>query len=811
MADPQLDQLRPGAGLEIYVQVVGTDGETRAGPQGLVGRQLGDYRLTAFIAAGGMSQVYRAQRADGSFERDVAVKLATLAGLNDAYRQRFLMEQRLLATLNHPNIAQLYDVGVTTEGWPYIVMELVEGVPMDEYVQARDPDVTAAVEMLIEVADALVFAHNRLIVHRDIKPSNVLVDADGTPKLLDFGIAKQMDGSELTLTEGFSPLTPRYASPEQLANAPVTVASDVYQLGVLAVTLLNGAPWGPDSLEAAAAHLLHGTSEPLPERLTSRLPKDLVAVLRNATHADLAQRYSTVAELAEDLRRWQQGYPVAARRATLSYRLQRFLQRNRWPVAIGGSAVLALTLLSISYTVSLGESRRTAERAALQAEAINEFLIDMMKRASPIAGGSADLTARELLAGASEQLEELARHPSARAGVQQALGEVYLALGETDQAEVLLQQSLEEREAIGAPVTERAETLMTLGVVAFDRADFQLAVDHYERARALLLNSYDAEDFELIRPQHLLGNAYIRLGRLTEAEQIIRNVLQLRRRHLGPVHLDIALSLDVLALVRTWQGDLTEAEGLFLEAHGQLEQSDNTGTLAYAGSLDNYGRLLMDSGRTELALDYHRNAVASLERLYGGDHINLAQSLNRVAYALAVLEDYDQAITIGQASAAMFRRLSDPPDFKIMVPLTTLARLYHEMGADAEAVAAGAEALAHTRRGLGARHWRVGALQVNHAIYGLAETGAGPVEAEIRAGLEIISASEMAGTLVEAEGLKRLGEFYLATGAPDVGRRELEAALAVAEQASPGASMVEELRQVLAAEPATADPGTAQE
>ena len=785
------DALRTGAGLDLFSAI----SENQQDP--LPGRRLGDYRVLELIAEGGMSRVYRGERADGSFERQVAVKIAAAAGLDSQYRQRFLLEQHLLATLNHPNIAQLYDVGLTEEGWPYIVMELVDGSPMDEYVQSTSAGVAEIVRLLIQVADALVFAHNRLIVHRDIKPSNVIVDRTGVPKLLDFGIAKQIDGSDVALTQGFSPLTPRYASPEQLANKPITVASDVYQLGVLAVMLLSDEAWGPTSLEDAAAHVVRGTSEPLPADLIAKLPKDLVAVLEGARHADPDRRYATAADFVADLRRWQQGYPVVARRSTTAYRLLRFIQRNRWQVAIAGSAALVIILGSIAYTISLSESQRAAQQAARQAQAINEFLVDMMKKSSPVEGGRADLTARELLAKSLPEVDELQEFPRVQAALQQALGEVYLALGDLNQAENLLQQSLRGRETTSGPVTELAETIMTLGIVAYDRAQYQQAVEHYERAHALLLNVYNEDDVELIRPLHLAGNALIRLGRLEEAVSIIRQVLELRRRHLGPYSKDIAMSLDVLALVRTWQGDLEAANGLFLEAHEQFEKSDSVATLAYSGSLDNYGRMLMSRGDLVQALDYHERALAILRSLYDGDHLNVALSINRSAYVRLVMKDYERAIEGSLEAEEMFRRLADPPEYRIHVPLATLAHLYHATGSSAAAVAAGEEALRYARIGLGEDHWRVGNLMINQASHQLAQHGKQRAELQLLAGLKIVQASEMADTVAEVSGLQKLGELYLETGDTAAAEQQFRDALTMAERVAPDDMVTSELRALL--------------
>ncbi|MEM8941606.1 MAG: tetratricopeptide repeat protein [Pseudomonadota bacterium] len=791
MSDELFQQLTPGAGIELYDRVVG---ETHSDCS-LCGRELGDYRLTSFIATGGMSTVYRAERADGRFDREVALKISTSAAVDERYRQRFLTEQKVLATLNHPNIAQLYDVGVSEEGWPFIVMEFIDGTPVDEYVDASSLSLNAVIDLLIATGRALAFAHNRLIVHRDIKPSNVLVDTSGAPKLLDFGIAKQLDDAVLTVTHGPSPLTPRFASPEQLANKPVTVASDVYQLGVLAVSLLHKAPWGPDSLETAAKHLVQGTSEPLPDELLESLPRDLTAVLQTAVEVDPQRRYSTVAEFVDDLEAWRDGYPVSARRVTAVYRAQRFIRRNVWPVSVTAFALIALILGSVSYTVSLGESRRAAEQAAQQAEAINEFLVDMMKRSSPSQGGRADLSARELLANAADQVGELDEHKGIQAAVQQVLSEVYLELGDTDLAEGLLEQALANRQESDAPAHDLAATMMGLGIVDYNRNDYLAALEHYEQTQELLLQEYQRDDAELIRPQHLMGNALVRLGRIDEAETIVREVLALRRRHLGPLHNDIAVSLNTLGLLTSWRGEPDEAEGYFLEAMDQLERTNGQQTLTYPGLLQNYAHLLSSRGDAQKALEFQLEALSAYQDYVEGDSYWTADSLSSVADAYLNLEDYETAIEYCLLSIAMYRRLDETPSSSIFSPLVTVAHLYYLTNQLDAAIAAGEESLELLTSTLGEEHWRVGYVMINHARHSQSLVGTEVAARQLQQGLELIQRSDMAGSIVEAEGIQRLGELYESSGDLQAALQEFHRALAVAETASPDAAFTNELRR----------------
>ena len=283
--DPVEEQLKTGQALNVLAQVQPETGR-------LVGRVLGDYRLTALVARGGMSEVYRAERVDGTFEREVAIKISADAGLSDELRSRFVAEQAMLANLNHPNISQLFDAQVTSEGWPYIVMELIDGQSIDEYCRAENLTPREIAQLFVPVAQALAYAHGRLLVHRDIKPSNVLVDRDGRPKLLDFGIAKPIEGDAAALTRA-RPMTPRYASPEQLLEQPISIASDIYQLGLLLYDLLAGesaraAGTMAEAVQAAAEN----RSLRLPEDRRRELPADLVRIVEHALRGNPAERYA---------------------------------------------------------------------------------------------------------------------------------------------------------------------------------------------------------------------------------------------------------------------------------------------------------------------------------------------------------------------------------------------------------------------------------------------------------------------------------------------------------------------------------------
>ncbi|NNM31416.1 MAG: serine/threonine protein kinase, partial [Gemmatimonadetes bacterium] len=334
-----------------------------------VGDRVGAFRVDRLLGRGGMGGVYLAERADGAFEQTVAIKLLRPGLDTRDFVGRLLAERRILSSLEHPNIARLLDGGSTDRGLPYLVLEYVDGIPITEYCRRHGCTIDQRLELFIQVARAVQYAHSNLVVHRDIKPSNILVTDEGRVKLLDFGIAKLLgpDGGRpegpLTRT-GLRPLTPDYASPEQIKGEPVTTASDVYQLGVLLYRLLTGAPPyrvaatggtlesaistvrprpPSDAVVATAKEAGHSGSSPRsPSRLRKRLRGDLDTIVLKALRKEPARRYATALEMADDVRRHLDGRPITARRESRLYRTGKFLRRNAWVAPVTAAGILLM-------------------------------------------------------------------------------------------------------------------------------------------------------------------------------------------------------------------------------------------------------------------------------------------------------------------------------------------------------------------------------------------------------------------------------------------------------------------------------------
>ena len=332
--------------------------------QWLIGARLGPYRVMAVAGHGGMGAVYRAERDDAEFHQQVAIKLVRAAASSPSTLQRFKQERQILARLSHPHIARLLDGGSTPEGVPYLVMEFIEGEPVTAWCERQSLKLEDRLRLFLHVCEGVEHAHHSLIVHRDLKPANILVTQDGTPKLLDFGIAKLLDASadaETATKTGLNLMTPDYASPEQVRGEPVTPAADVYALGLILYELLTGekAHKIPEYTPATIAKVVCQTEAPAPASLRPHLAGDLDNIIRMALRKEAERRYRSAGELGRDIQRHLDGRPVAARRDTLAYRVNKFIRRNRVAVAAGVVVLASLAGgLALSLAARFGAEKR---------------------------------------------------------------------------------------------------------------------------------------------------------------------------------------------------------------------------------------------------------------------------------------------------------------------------------------------------------------------------------------------------------------------------------------------------------------------
>jgi len=624
----------------------------------LEGRAIGPYRLIREVGSGGMGRVFLAERMD--MPRRVALKLVREPLASPDRTRRFEFEQRVLARLEHPAIAQLFDAGVTEDGTAWFAMEYVEGAPITAHCDRARLTVDARLRLMLTVLDAVQYSHARLIVHRDLKPSNILVPEGGSPKLVDFGIAKLLDDQEdpgLTRT-GLLMLTPAYAAPEQFSGGPVTTATDVYQIGALLYELLTGAPpfeTGGRSLseierdirtiepkppssrvtEARTASE-RGTS---PDRLRRRLRGDLDHVLAKALEKDPARRYASVAAMADDLRRFLAHESVAARAQTPLERGRRFLLRHKIGVGV------AAGLLIYAATASIGLVRISAERDRAQREAdtatrVSDFLVGVFAAADPSDTTTGDPTALELVdRGATRAETDLADEPAMQASMQEVLGRVYHALGRETPAGDLLSKSLATRRRL-----------------------------------------FGDDAIQVASSKHHLAQVLWATGDLQGADSLVRASLEVRRRLLGEKSEQYWEDLNDLATIQHVQGDLGSAEATLRELIGQVQEAHPEGFPWSGLWLNNLANVYNDQGRFAEAESTMRLALESDRLVFEQPHPRIALRLDNLAAMAERNGRHAESLDLARQALAQYAQVYPGPHPDIPYALTNLGRAALALG-----------------------------------------------------------------------------------------------------------------------------------
>jgi eukaryotic-like serine/threonine-protein kinase len=664
---------------------------------------LGPYRLITPLGAGGMGQVWLAERDDGAFQQRVAIKIfAGALGDADSLR-RAERERQFLAWLDHPHIARVLDGGSTAAGQPYVVMEFVDGRRIDDYCREAALGLEARITLFLQVAAAVDAAHRALIIHRDIKPANILVDAQGQARLLDFGIAKSLDerGAGLTAA-GLLPLTPQYASPEQLLGQPLTTACDIYALGLLLDELLTGAPL---RRELAPAQLIAAAQQPPPASSTRvdavalglsataarewrrRCAGDLDRVLRKALAPEPAQRYESARALADDLQRWLQHRPVLARVGGAGYRLGKFLRRHRLSAA---AVMLGAAVLVLASGLAWRESRRAA-REGERALRANEFLAGMIGNANPYTGGKPLLLVDALDRAAATVAQQLDGEPALEADVRRAIGDAYLALERNDAAREQLDRAALLRRAEGGDgyarvLSSQAQLQWRLGDYAATEQLYRQALPHCGGdARGQLLRS------ELLNDLAALLND---TGRYAEALPLARQALALKDSWPGALGKDRFVNLSNMANALDGLGRYSESRDVYEQALALAATLQPLPELDLAIALNNYAYLQDEMGLLQQAVASQERAVALTRRVMGADYPRLAMQQSNLA------QRYARVGRHADAAAAMAEALRLAPaaisadDQRLGHLLNSAARVALARGDAAEAAARATQALA---------------------------------------------------------------------------------------------------------------------
>jgi non-specific serine/threonine protein kinase/serine/threonine-protein kinase len=670
---------------------------------------IGAYRIVRELGRGGMGTVYLGERDDAQFEMRVAIKLIKRGMDTDAVLQRFRYERQILAGLVHPNIARLLDGGTTADGLPYFVLEYVDGEPIDEYCRSRRLTIEERLDLFRQVCDAVSYAHQHLVVHRDLKPSNIVVTAHGAPKLLDFGIARLLDADDeggATVTEfGARAMTPQYASPEQLRGERVTTVSDVYALGVMLYELLAGKrPYDTTGVSAEAArHIVMGGEVVKPsavaaaagdEVLARRLRGDLDTIVLTAMRKDAADRYASVALLAEDLRRHRDGRPVVARGDAWTYRAARFIRRRK--IGVAAAAAIAITLIGgVIGTTWQARAARAQAQLAQQARARAEQRFAQVRKlanamifeyhdAIKDLPGALPVRVR-LVRDALSYLNTLSQETEGDASLQREVALAYrrvadvqggstrMNLGDTTGAVESYKKSLAILETLlrrdgPDPGIRRdvAQVSTELAYLVWETGDVPGALGHARRAQALFepLVAASPPDFDLrlalVHTYDALGVILVDAGKTQEALDYHRRQLRLLESVEAARHADPGLR-KALSIAYHHVGDVESAEGDLNAALTNYRRSlalrqsleaefpnNNDYTRLVAVSYFWIGDVLAKLDRTREALDAYRRSLELGEQIGkanpSADGADLAYAILQVGNMLGRLGSHTEAL-----------------------------------------------------------------------------------------------------------------------------------------------------------------------
>lgn len=659
--------------------------------------EVGPWRLIQELGAGGMGTVFLAERESQGVRQRAAIKLLRLGLDGAAARRRFVAEQRMLASLHHPNIAHLIEAGVDAAGQPYLAMEFVDGVDLLRYVREHALDLSARIHLFQSVCAAVEHAHQQLIVHRDLKPSNMLVTADGAVKLLDFGIGKWLseldDGAGLTGT-GMRLFTLGYAAPEQLRGEPVSTATDVYALGVILYKLVTGhLPFDAGSHSVLDWERAMLTQEPTPPSrrvtadsvATAFWPKlslrgwqgDLDAIVMKALRREPAQRYPGVGALREDLSALLAQRPVSARRGSRRYRWGKFLRRNAMPLALGSVAAVGLltgTAVALWQAAQARAERAQAQESARRAEATVEFLTNVFASADPGQTEGRNPTARSLLAAGVTGLDAASDiDPAIRTSLMLAMARAYRGLADNDAQLQLTRKALAHAAASGS-VTLQIDAHLQLGIALNNLGRRNEAMAQYQAAETALRESGLADPLRQARIDELMATELTNLDRASEALERMGRAHATLVQTLGAGDQRVTSTLDVHVVLLHELG--RTAEGVTLTAPSAAAAADPAMPgLRRSLILGSHALALYYAGRLDEAESYARRSLALKERVLGLDHSDLSGPLSKLMVIQGGRKAFGEALQLGERLLAIKRRGETPPSRRLATSLTSVARI----------------------------------------------------------------------------------------------------------------------------------------
>lgn len=667
-----------------FFDEISEDLEHHSGKKSLSGKRIGSYKVKEKIGQGGMGAVYLAERTEGDFKHRVAIKLIDRSNATAENLDRFKQEKRILASLNHPGIAQLFDGGITDDGMPYIIMEYVNGTPITDYCDQNNCSISEKIELYIEVLKAVRNAHENLIIHSDLKPDNILIDESGNVKILDFGISKLLKSkgeSASATTYNGSALTPRYAAPEQIQDQNVTTATDIYSLGLVLYRLLtkkNAIHFDDRSRESVKKAILHKNIEhpsvkAEEQKLKTALRGDLDSIVLKAIQKEPAQRYRNANDFIGDLQKYLNHFPVSARPNSLMYRGTKFYKRHKGGTTLVAAALIVIVGLTIFYTQQIKKERNQAQIEAAKSQEITSFVIGLLEENYPENSQGDTVTVRQILDKSVFEIESLNKSPDIKAKMQQVIGHAYNSVGEPRKAKPLLTNAISILESEQVQNTDLAHTYNVAGIIFRDLGELDSSQTYLERSISTFRSLAKTSVPEY--PKALKNLAYVMRIRsdYESALNYLEEALKIEQQLYGETDINIAETIYILASVNRYMG--------------------------------NY----------EHALEYQKRSLEMVQANTNGPHPGIIANLSNIAVLNNILEDNEAAKSSYIKALNMAIDLYGPDHTEVATISANLSSIYTYEGKFDSARVLSKRALEISKKAVGTDHPRYGNYVTNYA------------------------------------------------------------------------------------------------
>jgi len=684
----------------------------------LTGQTVGAYKIDALLGKGGMGSVYLGKRDDGTFEQTVAIKFINQQNLTDLSQSRFRQEQKILANLKHPNIAMMFDGGVTKKGFPYLIMEYVEGTRIDHYCDQNSLNLNERLELCKKILSAIDYAHSNLVIHRDLKPTNILVTKTGEVKILDFGIARLItdDVSEMPMLTktGQRLWTPRFAAPEQVLEKAPMLQTDIYSLGILLYTVLSGT--SPFDFKGKSIHEVEKTiiEEPPPlmsqsakkldpekilkqfgmkkPALLNELSGDLDAIIDKSIRKEPEHRYSSISGFLDDINRYQENLPVSAKKGNFAYRAGKFYSRNKEIMLSFAVVFLIITATVSYYTFQLNEQRTVAEQEAEKAQQITEFMVGIFESANSYTqdGEAMGLNASIgsiLDYSISRMDEELGDQPVVKANLNTTLGKMFVRLGEFDRAEKLASDAVESLSSLDSDSREDlAEALYELARVNQERGNTQMAdslllqaIDIHERSENGLVDKQALAAVSFYANLQWFNN-----GKFDVADSLLTKTLEIRYQNFYDDQGNIAVGHNDLAAMNHSRGHFEEASENYEKAI-ELYTRELGEHPAAAVAMSNYSILLREVLQLDEAKEFQQRALDIHLDKQGRENIDAGLSLGNLGEIALLQGELEEGYQLSVEALEILREIyGDVHPYVSRVELA-LSKIKMEQGAHEEA------------------------------------------------------------------------------------------------------------------------------